>query len=226
MGPLRHFSEKPRKTSMSDTLHRSGAAAESAIVAALAQRTIVLIGMMGAGKSSVGRRLAARLGIPFIDADSEIEEAAKMTIPEIFEKYGEADFRSVEARVIARLLDSGPQVLATGGGAFMHPETRAVVRQKGISFWLNADLDVLLRRVKRRTDRPLLRGGDPAETLKRLMAERHPTYAEADVTIHSRDVPHEKMVDEILAALTRHLGAADAEHARRVERTGRAEGAP
>ena len=201
---------------MSDTLHRSGAPAESAIVAALAQRSIVLIGMMGAGKSSVGRRLAARLGIPFVDADSEIEEAAKMTIPEIFQKYGEADFRSVEARVIARLLDNGPQVLATGGGAFMHPETRAVVRQKGISFWLNADLDVLLRRVKRRTDRPLLRIGDPAETLKRLMAERHPFYAEADVTIHSRDVPHEKVVDEILAALADRVGTADA---RRAENT-------
>src|SRR5215470_20040364 len=200
---------------MSDTLHRPGAA-ESAIVAALAQRSIVLIGMMGAGKSSVGRRLATRLGIPFVDADSEIEEAAKMTIPEIFQKYGEADFRSVEARVIARLLDNGPQVLATGGGAFMHPETRAVVRQKGISFWLNADLDVLLRRVKRRTDRPLLRIGDPAETLKRLMAERHPFYAEADVTIHSRDVPHEKVVDEILAALADRVGTADA---RRAENT-------
>jgi shikimate kinase len=213
---LRHFSE----ADMSDTLHRPGAAAESAIVAALAQRSIVLIGMMGAGKSSVGRRLATRLGIPFVDADSEIEDAAKMTIPEIFEKYGEADFRSVEARVIARLLDSGPQVLATGGGAFMHPETRAAVRHKGVSFWLNADLDVLLRRVKRRSDRPLLKTADPVETLKRLMAERHPVYAEADVTIHSRDVPHEKMVDEILAALARHLGVANPEHG------ARAEGAP
>ena len=111
--------------------------------------------------------------------------------------------------MIAGLLDTGPQVLATGGGAFMHPETRAAVRQKGISFWLNAEFDVLMRRVKRRTDRPLLKTGDPAETLKRLMAERHPVYAEADVTIHSRDVPHEKMVDEILAALGRHLDAAN-----------------
>ena len=193
---------------MSDTLHRPDAAAEGAIVVALAQRSIVLIGMMGAGKSSVGRRLATRLGIPFVDADAKIEEAAQMTIPEIFQTYGEAEFRSAEARVIARLLDTGPQVLATGGGAFMHPETRAAVRQKGISFWLNAEFDVLMRRVKRRTDRPLLKTGDPAETLKRLMAERHPVYAEADVTIHSRDVPHEKMVDEIIAALGRHLGAA------------------
>jgi shikimate kinase len=192
---------------MSDILHRPDAAPENALVATLAQRSIVLIGMMGAGKSSVGRRLAARLGIPFVDADAKIEEAAQMTIPEIFETYGEAEFRSAEARVIARLLDSGPQVLATGGGAFLHPETRAAVRQKGISFWLNAELEVLMRRVKRRSDRPLLKTDDPGATLKRLMEERRPIYSEADVTIHSRDVPHEKMVDEIVAALGRHLGA-------------------
>jgi len=181
---------------------------EAAILAALGGRAIVLVGMMGAGKSSVGRRLAGRLGIPFVDADSQIEEAAQMTIPEIFEKYGEADFRSVEARVIARLLDGGPQVLATGGGAFMNPSTRAAVRARGVSFWLKAEVDVLLRRVKRRSDRPLLQAGDPAETLKRLMAERYPVYAEADVTILSREVPHEKIVDEILAALSEHLGLA------------------
>jgi len=205
---------------MSDTaLHNPDAAAESAIVAALAQRSIVLIGMMGAGKSSVGRRLATRLAIPFVDADAKIEEAAQMTIPEIFETYGETEFRSAEARVITRLLEGGPQVLATGGGAFMHPETRAVVRDKGISFWLNAEFDVLLRRVKRRTDRPLLKTDDPAATLKRLMAERHPTYAQADVTIHSRDVPHEKVVDEILTALARHLGLANQDPASGAERT-------
>src|SRR5689334_11822024 len=124
---------------MDTALHRAGETPET-IVAALRRRSIVLIGMMGAGKSSVGRRLAARLGIPFVDADSKIEEAAQMTIPEIFETYGETDFRSAEARVIARLLDDGPQVLATGGGAFMHPETRQAIRSKGISFWLNAEL--------------------------------------------------------------------------------------
>jgi shikimate kinase len=192
---------------MSDTaLQRAGAPGEAAIVAALGRGSIVLVGMMGAGKSSVGRRLAARLGIPFVDADAQIEEAAQMSIADIFEAYGEAEFRSAEARVIARLLEGGPQVLATGGGAFIHPETRAVIRHKGISFWLDADFDVLLRRVKRRSDRPLLKTADPAETLRRLLAERQPIYAEADVTIHSRDVPHEKMVDEILTALGRHLG--------------------
>ena len=205
MGPLRHFSEMP----MSDlALQKAGPAApaEAAIAAALGRRSIVLVGMMGAGKSSVGRRLAARLGIPFIDADGKIEEAAQMTIADIFETYGEADFRSAEARVIARLLEGGPQVLATGGGAFMNAETRTAVRAKGITFWLKADFEVLLRRVKRRSDRPLLKTGDPAETLKRLMAERYPVYAEADVTIHSRDVPHEKIVDEILACLSERLG--------------------
>jgi len=185
------------------------APSETAVVAALGRGSIVLVGMMGAGKSSVGRRLAARLGIPFVDADSKIEEAAQMTIPDIFDTYGEADFRSAEARVIGRLLDDGPQVLATGGGAFINPDTRAAIRAKGISLWLNADFDVLLRRVKRRSDRPLLTAGDLTETLKRLMAERYPIYAEADVTIHSRDVPHEKIVDEILASLSRHFGLAD-----------------
>ena len=134
----------------------AGKRAESAIVAALGRRSIVLVGMMGAGKSSVGRRLAARLGMPFVDADTEIEAAAGMTIPEIFSIHGEAYFRAGEARVIARLLDGGPQVLATGGGAFMNPDTRAAIRVKGISIWLKADFEVLLRRVKRRTDRPLL----------------------------------------------------------------------
>ncbi len=154
---------------MSDlALQKTGPAApaEAAIAAALGRRSIVLVGMMGAGKSSVGRRLAARLGIPFVDADAKIEEAAQMTIADIFETYGEADFRSAEARVIARLLEGGPQVLATGGGAFMNAETRAAVRAKGIAFWLKADFEVLLRRVKRRSDRPLLQTGDPAETLK------------------------------------------------------------
>jgi shikimate kinase len=184
---------------------------EPAIVAALGRRSIVLVGMMGAGKSSVGRRLAGRLAIPFVDADGEIEAAAGMTIAEIFSIHGEAYFRSGEARVIARLLDGGPQVLSTGGGAFINPETRAAIRAKGISFWLKADFDVLLRRVKRRTDRPLLKTDDPAETLKRLMDERYPVYAGADVTVHSRDVPHEKIVEEILAALPPRLGLAEPE---------------
>ena len=176
------------------------------ILGALERRSIVLVGMMGVGKSSVGRRLAARLSIPFVDADSEIENAAKMTIPEIFARHGEAYFRSGEARVLARLLESGPQVLATGGGAFMNEETRALIKVKGVSVWLHADFDVLLRRTsKRRSDRPLLQTSDPAETVSRLMTEREPVYQHADITIASRDVPHEKIVEECLIALHGHL---------------------
>jgi shikimate kinase len=180
---------------------------ESALVTALGRRSIVLVGMMGAGKSSAGRRLAVRLGIPFVDADSEIEAAAGMTIPEIFDTHGEPYFRAGEARVIARLLDAGPQVLATGGGAFMNADTRAAVLAKGISFWLKADFEVLLRRVRRRSDRPLLKTVDPEETLRRLIEERYPVYALADVTIQSHDAPHERIVEEILAELGRRLSS-------------------
>jgi shikimate kinase len=182
------------------------AKAEAAIVAALGSRSIVLVGMMGAGKSSVGRRLAGRLGLAFVDADGEIEAAAGMNIAEIFSAHGEAYFRSGEARVIARLLEGGPQVMATGGGAFMNADTRAAIRTKAVSIWLKADYDVLLRRVKRRGDRPMLKTADPAETLKRLIAERYPVYAEADLTLHSRDAPHETIVSEAIAALAAHCG--------------------
>jgi shikimate kinase len=185
-----------------------GAAPQPALAAALGRRSVVLVGMMGAGKSSVGRRLAARLGVPFIDADSEIEKAAGMTIAEIFAAHGEPYFRNGEARVLARLLDAGPQVLATGGGAFMNPDTRATIRASGISVWLRAPLDVLSRRIKRRADRPLLKDSDPIETLRRLIDERSPTYAEADVTVESRDVPHETIVDEIVGALRSRIGPA------------------
>jgi shikimate kinase len=177
------------------------AAAVAAVRTALASRAVVLVGMMGAGKSSIGRRLAGTLDIPFVDADTEIEKAAGMTIPEIFESQGEDYFRAGEARVIARLLDSGPCVLATGGGAFMNPQTRALVRDRGFSVWLKADLDVLLKRVKRRADRPLLKTDDPAATLEKLIVERYPVYAEADVTVMSRDVPHETIVAEIITSL-------------------------
>lgn len=181
-------------------------AADQAIVAALEARSVVLVGMMGAGKSSIGRRLAERLGVAFADADNEIETAHRMSIPDIFTTYGEAYFRSGEARVIARLLDGGPQVLSTGGGAFMNADTRAAIGAKGISIWLNADFDVLMRRIKRRHNRPLLKSDDPGETLRALIAERYPVYAEAEITIQSRDVPHEKIVDEIVVALAAHLG--------------------
>lgn len=141
-----------------------------------------------------------------MDADAEIEAAAGMTIPDIFEAHGEPYFRAGEARVIARLLDGGPQVLATGGGAYMNAETRAVIGAKGLSFWLKADFDVLLRRVKRRTDRPMLMTADPEGTLRRLMDERYPIYSQADVTVQSREVAHEKIVEEMIPALLDRLG--------------------
>ena len=176
---------------------------EAAIIRALGARSIVLVGMMGAGKSSVGRRLAGRLGIPFVDADAEIEVAAGMTIPEIFNSHGEPYFRAGEARVIARLLNSGPQVLATGGGSMMDENTRALIRDKGVSVWLKADLETLLRRTKRRNDRPL------AEKIKDLLPLREPVYSQADIVVRSRDDPHDTIIDEIIAALPKTLGIAE-----------------
>jgi len=190
-----------------DAHQASAARIEAAIVAALGDRSVVLVGMMGAGKSSVGRRLASRLGIPFVDADEEIERAhAGMKIHEIFVEHGEPYFRDGEARVIARLLKGGPQVLASGGGAFMNPQTRTAIAASGISIWLKADFDVLMKRIRRRQDRPLLRTEDPAATLRRLMDERYPIYAQADLAVQSRDVFHDKIVDEILSALARLTG--------------------
>jgi shikimate kinase len=180
------------------------------LMAALGRRSIVLVGMMGAGKSSIGRRLAQRLGLAFVDADAEIEAAhAGVTIAEIFASYGESYFRSGEQRVIARLLEAGPQVLATGGGAFMNETTRAAIQQKGLSVWLKADFDVLVRRVKRRStaDRPMLQG-DPAQRIRELMDQRYPVYAGADVTVMSREVPHDAIVNEIVAALADRLNVA------------------
>ncbi len=178
----------------------------AAIRAALGRRSIVLVGMMGVGKSSIGRRLAARLGIPFVDADTEIEKAAGMSIPDIFARHGEADFRSGEARVIARLLETGPQVLATGGGAFMNEGTRAAIKTKGVSIWLSAEFDVLMRRIsKRKNERPMLQTDDPAETLRQLLKVREPIYALADLTVQSRDAPHEAIVTEIVTALAAFL---------------------
>jgi shikimate kinase len=173
---------------------------------ALGPRSIVLIGLMGAGKTAVGRRLANKLELPFIDADTEIEVAAGASINEIFAEHGEAYFRQGERKVIARLLQSGPQVLATGGGAYMNPETRAAIKARGISVWLKADVKVLLKRVGRRGNRPLLEGGDPEKVMKKLMQERYPVYAEADVTVESRDVPHETIVGAVIDALAVKLG--------------------
>src|SRR5512144_3185213 len=171
---------------------------DAEITSALGKRCVVLIGMMGAGKSTIGRRMAARLRLPFVDADTEIETAAGRSIPDIFETHGEPHFRDGEARVIARLLDSGPAVIATGGGAFMREETRGRVRDKAVSIWLKADADIIMKRVKRRADRPLLQTADPAATVGRLIEEREPVYRHADITIWSRDVPHEKIVEECI----------------------------
>ncbi|MDE2444602.1 MAG: shikimate kinase [Alphaproteobacteria bacterium] len=167
----------------------------------LGNRALVLVGLMGAGKTSVGRRVAEKLDIPFIDADHEIEIAAGKTIPEIFADHGEAYFREGERRVINRLLENGKQVLATGGGAFMNTETRQNIKHHGLSLWLKADLDVLLKRVAKRNDRPLLQQEDPAAVMTRLMDLRYPIYAEADITVESRDVQHGQMVNDVIKAI-------------------------
>jgi shikimate kinase len=179
---------------------------ERALVEALEGRSLVLVGMMGAGKTAVGKRLALRLGFPFRDADAEIEAAAQKTIPEIFQTDGEPFFRDKERRVIARLLGEGRQiVLATGGGAFMNEETRAMIEAAAISVWLKADVDVLLRRVRRKSNRPLLKTPDPEGTLRDLLATRGPVYARADVTVVSRDVAHDLVLEDVLAAVEAYL---------------------
>ena len=180
--------------------------------ARLGARPLVLIGMMGAGKTTVGRRLAHRLGRHFVDSDEEIEKAANMTIPEIFESHGEAEFRSGEARVIARLLRDGNIVLGTGGGAFVNPETRALIKADACSVWIKADLDLLYARVSRRSNRPLLRTANPRETLAALIEARYPIYAEADITVVSRDVPQDQVAEDIIAATLAHLRAREPAH--------------
>jgi shikimate kinase len=178
---------------------------EARILRRLGSRTIALVGMMGAGKSSIGKRLGARLGLPFVDADSEIEQAANATISEIFEKHGEPYFRDGERRVIRRLLDERPKVLATGGGAFIQPETRAAIREGAVTVWLKADRDLILSRVRRRSNRPLLKTVDLESRIDQLIAERYPVYAEADIHVQSRDVAHDVVIEDIVAALAAHL---------------------
>jgi shikimate kinase len=168
-------------------------------------RTVALVGLMGAGKSAIGKRLAVRLALPFIDADEEIEHAAGCTVAEFFERYGEAEFRAGERRVIARLLEGPPHVLSTGGGAYMDAETRALMHSKALTVWLRADLDVLFDRVKRRGHRPLLRGGEPKEILERLMRQRYPIYAEADIVVESTAQPAERTTEEVIEALRQHF---------------------
>ena len=179
-----------------------------AIKSALGDKSIVMVGLMGCGKSAVGRRLAARLGLPFVDADEEIEKAAGQSIEDMFAEHGEPYFREGERKVLARLMRSGPQVLATGGGAFMNAETRAAIAERGISVWLKAELPLLVRRVSKRNNRPLLKGSDPLTVMQNLMDVRYPVYAQADITVESRDVPHDVIVAEIIELLSRPLPSA------------------
>ncbi len=175
------------------------------IFAALRARPVILVGLMGAGKSSLGKRLAMRLNVPFSDADTEIEIAAKMSIREIFERHGEAYFRDGERRVVARMLKDGCRVLATGGGAFMNAQTREAIMGTGISIWLNAEIEVLMRRVRRRADRPLLQGPDPEGTMRRLIAARYPIYALADIIVMSGEISQEDVLEDVLLALELYL---------------------
>lgn len=169
--------------------------------AALGRRNLVFVGLMGAGKSAIGRLTASSLGIPFIDSDHEIERVSRMTISELFAAYGEDEFRALEARVIKRLLNSGARVVSTGGGAYINERTRRHIKKQGLSLWLNADIDVLWERVNKRDTRPLLKTENPRQTLENLMNARYPIYAEADLTVISRDVRKEVIVEEVLAAI-------------------------
>lgn len=176
-----------------------------AVLAGLGGRPIVLVGMMGAGKTTVGKRLASQLGLSFVDSDSEIEAAAGMAVSEIFKLHGENEFRAGEARVIARILGQGERVVATGGGVLLKPETRDLIKREGVSVWLKADADLLFERVSRRDTRPLLRTANPRATLEKLIEERYPLYATADVTVTSTEVPHDKVAEQIIAALADFL---------------------
>lgn len=178
------------------------------LLALLGHRPIVLVGMMGAGKTTVGRRLAARLGRHFVDSDEEVEKAAGMTIAEIFAAHGEGDFRAGEARVVARLLRDPDIVLGTGGGAFINPETRDLIKAGSVSVWIKAELDLLFARVSRRSNRPLLKTANPRETLKSLIETRYPIYAQADITVLTRDVPQDQVASDIVAAIIAYLAPA------------------
>lgn len=174
----------------------------------LGTRSIVFVGLMGAGKTAIGRKVAAMLSLPFIDSDQEIESVSRMTVPELFERYGETEFRALEQRVILRLLENGPQVLSTGGGAFMNAQTREAIAGHGVSVWLKAELDLLMERVSKKQNRPLLKSPDPRAVLERLMGERYPVYATSDVTVPTRDDRREVIAAEVVAALCGHFGVA------------------
>jgi shikimate kinase len=175
------------------------------LLARLGSRSIVFVGLMGAGKTAIGRKVGGMLGLPFTDSDHEIESVSRMTIPDLFERYGEAEFRSLEQRVIVRVLESGPQVLSTGGGAFMNEQTREAIATYGLSVWLKADVDTLLDRVSKKQNRPLLKNADPRAVLEKLMLERNPVYALSDVTVATRDERKEVIAGEVIEAIGRHL---------------------
>jgi shikimate kinase len=183
--------------------------ARTELLRRLGSRSIVFVGLMGAGKTAIGRKVASELGIGFVDSDQEIEAASRMTVPELFELYGEAEFRALEQRVIARILEGGPQVLSTGGGAYMNAHTREAICGHGVSVWLKADIDVLMERVAKKQNRPLLKTADPRATMERLMAERYPVYASADVTVLTRDERKEVIAAEVVEALGHHLVAVE-----------------
>ena len=178
----------------------------AALIEALGRRSIVFVGLMGAGKTAIGRKVGTMLSLPFMDSDQEIESVSRMTVPELFERYGEPEFRALEQRVILRLLENGPQVLSTGGGAFMNVQTREAIAAYGVSVWLKADLDLLMERVSKKQNRPLLKSADPRAVLERLMGERYPVYATSDVTVPTRDDRKEVIAAEVLGALCRHFG--------------------
>ncbi|MEO5755968.1 MAG: shikimate kinase [Mesorhizobium sp.] len=180
----------------------------AALLGQLGNRSIVFVGLMGAGKTAIGRKVATMLALPFIDSDQEIESVSRMTVPELFERYGETEFRALEQRVILRVLENGPQVLSTGGGAFMNAQTREAIAGHGVSVWLKAELDLLMERVSKKQNRPLLKSADPRAVLERLMDERYPVYATADVTVPTRDDRKEIIATEVLDALCGHLGVA------------------
>jgi shikimate kinase len=183
------------------------------LIERLRGRPIVFVGLMGAGKTAIGRRVATVLGLPFADSDHEIEAASRMTVPDLFEKYGEEEFRALEQRVISRLIGEGLRVLATGGGAYMNADTRAAIRAHAVSVWLKADLDTLMGRVMKKQNRPLLKSDDPRAVMERLMAARYPVYAEADITVGTRDERRETIAEEVIAAVAAYLR--DEEAARR-----------
>jgi shikimate kinase len=175
------------------------------ILTRLGRRSIVFVGLMGAGKTAIGRKVAATLGLPFLDSDQEIEAVSRMTVPELFDRYGEPEFRALEQRVIARVLEHGPQVLSTGGGAFMNAQTREIIATHGVSVWLKADIDVLMDRVAKKQNRPLLKASDPRAVMERLMAERHPVYATSNVIVSTREEKKEIISAEVITSLLSHL---------------------